>query len=170
VLEGALKLQPTNIQLRMDLTAALVLSGRSDAASAQLAETLRRDPAKAPWIHENYGAVFLQNRRDHDLEVLLQAAVAAQPGSARLHYEYGVVLGRLGREQVATQHLLESLRLEPENPSILTALGLLAQRFQRPAEARAYLERALRADPGNAVVRDFLQRLEATSPPPFLQR
>ncbi len=170
VLEAALKLQPANTPLRMDLTAALVLSGRSDAASTQLAEALRRDPAKAPWIHENYGAVFLQNRRDRDLEVLLQAAVAARPLSPQLHYEYGVVLGRLGREQDATMHLLEALRLQPENPSILTALGLLAQRFQHPAAARSYLERALRAEPGNATIRDLLQRLDATSPPPFLQR
>lgn len=170
VLESAVRLQPARTKARLDLASAYLISGQAAPASGQLAEALRRAPALAPDIYEGYGPVFLAYQRPDDVLRMLQAALAIQPRSARLQNDTGVMLARLGRDDEAARHLQEALQLEPDNPSPLVTLGLLAQKARRLPEARAYFERALRADPGNASVRELLQRLESTAPPPFLQR
>jgi tetratricopeptide (TPR) repeat protein len=169
-LESAVRLQPFRTKARLDLASAYVISGQTAPASAQLAEALRRAPALAPEIYEGYGPVFLAYQRQEDVFTILQAALALQPGSARFHHDAGVILARLGRDDEAVPHLQEALRLAPDVPTPLITLGQLAQKARRFSEARGYFERALRADPNNASVRELLQRLESTAPPPFLQR
>jgi tetratricopeptide (TPR) repeat protein len=88
-------------------------------------------------------------------------SLESDPGSALTHFQLGLSLAMLGREEDSRRHFRESIRLDPRNRTRLarTVLGTL-ERSEGPRERTMALRLAkLAAEPGevgNAIVFEAL--------------
>lgn len=102
-----------------------------------------------------------------DSETLWARAIAVDPTSAIAHNNYGVVLDRAGRLELATEHLSRATELDPEYVEALLNHGSALAKAGRFADAASRFEAALAVDPSNRKARANLERarkLAASSP------
>ena len=78
---------------------------------------------------------------------LLAETKRLQPGSARPHFETGLVYFRLHRYQEAASEFEQALQKEPASTWILFNIGVAYHRAGNPVKSRLYLERFLREGP-----------------------
>lgn len=80
-----------------------------------------------------------------------ERALAANPGLAPVHYNLGVLRGRLGETGRAEDHYREAIRLDPEHARSRNNLGSLLETGGDPQAAEALFAEAARLDPELAV-------------------
>ena len=111
----SLRLAPDSSATHSNLGRALLAMGRADEAAAELREALRLDPTLASTHYLLGTALAEQGRLDEAVpafQIALQDPVLK--GSAEVHNDFGVVLGRLGRQAEAVAQFREALRLNPD--------------------------------------------------------
>jgi Flp pilus assembly protein TadD len=80
---------------------------------------------------------------------LLAQALAKTPQSARLHYQYGLALGRKGSAEQAIEQYREAARLQPANARAQTALAIALGEAGSLDEAVQHFRQALQCEPAN---------------------
>lgn len=116
-------------------TRALAIKEDSPEAKANLALVL----AQTNEMEATYKAVRL-----------FREALQGDPPQPEWHYDFGVLLARLGQTAEAARHFRETIRLEPTHVFALVNLGGTLLRLQRPAEAVEPLRRAIALVPQHA--------------------
>ncbi|WP_426959671.1 GSCFA domain-containing protein [Muricoccus radiodurans] len=111
-----------------------------------------------------HGVVLLRLRRTQEGVAQLLAAIAYDPGDARLHFKLGIGFSRLRQPEEAAQWLGKAVALDPRSADYRWRLGSELIRLERPEEAVLHLDEALRLDPDHAAARDELARLHRRSP------
>ena len=87
-------------------------------------------------------------QREEALTYLDQAA-RGLPGRSRVHYNRGLLLAQMGRDEDAETALLHALSLEPASVDYLYALIDFLARRDRLEEALELARRMVEAHPGN---------------------
>jgi tetratricopeptide (TPR) repeat protein len=77
----------------------------------------------------------------------LGKAAELAPTNARMQYNYGLALQRLGKPAEAEKHLLEADKLAPDTFDFLNALAILFAQQRKWEQALRYAERLARVDP-----------------------
>ncbi|MEE8584518.1 MAG: tetratricopeptide repeat protein, partial [Acidobacteriota bacterium] len=90
---------------------------------------------------------------------LYQDAASKSPAKARVRYNLGSALARVGRVAEAEREYRQALRLQPLNDLHHSALGYCAEMQQRWCEARDHYEKALQLNLGNQRALEGLDRL-----------
>jgi len=102
-------------------------------------------------------ALYRERRELPKAYAVFDEAQAEQPASAKLRFEYGLFLERVGNTEAALVKMHEVLALEPHNPYALNYVGYTwAERGERLDEARAYIEEAVSLRPEDGFIRDSL--------------
>jgi predicted O-linked N-acetylglucosamine transferase (SPINDLY family) len=96
------------------------------------------------------GIITLQTARAEEAAGLLGRAVAARPGDAAAHSNYGNALKLLGRLAEALAQYERAVQLKPDFAEPCNNLGVTLQALGRSAEALASYDRALALAPGYA--------------------
>lgn len=110
----SLRLAPESSATHANLGRALLTMNRPEEAAAELKEALRLDPRAATTQYLLGTALAEQGRLD-EAALAFQAALRdpVLAGTAEVHNDFGVVLGRLGRPADAIVQFREALRLNP---------------------------------------------------------
>src|SRR5690349_2623770 len=101
--------------------ATRLLETDPDLAAQQAGEILRAVPGH-PAATMLLGAAHNARGRTADALAVLEPLAAAQPNSARTHFELGIALGRAGRGDEALAALRRAVGLKPDLPKAWLAL------------------------------------------------
>jgi tetratricopeptide (TPR) repeat protein len=82
-----------------------------------------------------------------DAATALGKAAELAPTNARMQYNYGLALQRLGKPAEAEKYLLAADKLAPDTFDFLNALAILLTQQRKWDEALRYAERLARIDP-----------------------
>jgi predicted CXXCH cytochrome family protein len=155
----ALEILPLFWPARANLSVLLNASLRNAEAERVLVEATRLDPANGEaWY--SLGLLLAEENRLREAADALEEAVRLAP-RARVYFNLGVALQKLGSLAPAEDALLAGHRLAEDDPAILHALAVLYAQRGEPRRALPYARRLLEADPESPETRGFVERLEA---------
>ena len=69
-----------------------------------MGRVLERDPNYAP-AYETLGGILLKQQKYDQAKNALEKAIALNPDSVKAHYQLGMLLGRMGRQEDASKEL-----------------------------------------------------------------
>ena len=152
---AALRLDPQNANLHMDLGTAIAINGNLDRAIAEYVEALRLDPANDN-AHVGLGVTF-GLKRDHDAEIAeYREALRLNPSNEAAHDNLGAALADKGDLDEAIGEFFEAVRLNPKNGLAHVSLGMaLGRKGDSVWEIAEYRE-ALRLNPNNPTAHSCL--------------
>jgi tetratricopeptide (TPR) repeat protein len=116
-------------------------AGDRDGAEAIYRGLLDTEPANPDALHL-LGLIKLERGENDAGARLLEQAIAARPGTAVYHGNFGNALVRLGRHDEAMSHYLEAIRLDPAFASGHNNLGNALRTRGQLQEAIGHYERA----------------------------
>jgi len=137
-------------------------SGNLRAAERAFLGAAEMDPDN-PNIHNNLGAVYMDQGRWEDAAGAFRKALAADPEHVKARINMGGALYNLGRKDEAIQILEEAEALAPGDPDVLYALALFLTHSGQRDRARALALRALERDPFNHKIRALEETLSSSS-------
>jgi tetratricopeptide (TPR) repeat protein len=159
----AVAADPTSVRARVDLGAALAMSGDPAEARRELGAALERDPGNAT-AHFDLGVLLLGAGEAEAALPHLEAATAAQPTDPEALRSLGEALLALGRTADALLPLRSAVAAAPGDEAARLGEAVALLRLGRLAEARERLEEAQRLMPEQGRLTHLLARLLAASP------
>lgn len=146
-LEKARELGYDPVRCARELGSALSQLGEYREAIAAWEQALpaERDAADRAWLHASLGDAYHRLKEPEKAREQFQAAVEADPGSARAHQLLGACLVELNEYGAALPHLAEATRLAPDHAGAWYALGRVLAWQGDLEPAREALERAIAA-------------------------
>ena len=140
-LRSYLELHPSDIQALYLLGSNLIYQNKMEVALEVLNQVngLDADHARA-WFRKAH----VEAQKPETMEVArasYQKSLELDPAYAYCWYEYGAVLGKLGKAEEAVPAYQRALELDPELEQAEYALGTLLGRLGRNEEAKIYLDR-----------------------------
>jgi len=156
----AIEILPAFWPARANLSHLLNASGRNDDAEKVLREAVELGPDNG---EARYSLGLLLAEEERFAEAADELGAAARLLSrARVFYNHGVALEKLGRLAEAEDALLAGNRLAPDDPALLYAIAFLYERRGDPRLALPYARRLLDLAP-SPDARLLLERLEERS-------
>ncbi len=154
----ALEILPQFWPARANLSVLLNAGGRNAEAEQVLREATKLDPGNGEaWY--SLGLLLAEDERLREAADALGEAARRIP-RARVLYNHGVALQKLGSFAQAEDALLAAHRLAPDDPAILHALAILYAERKEPGRALPYARRLLDLDPEAAEARRLVELLE----------
>ncbi len=159
-IRSAVKLEPTNARLRLNLAAALRQAGDTDAALPEAREAIKMDPNNAE-AHVLAGVLFAQTGDPEAAAAELERATQLKPGDVSLYGALGGLLISIpGGSDRAEQALSKAVELAPDSEVAGSALervqAIKRTLATRLAESRAAAQKA----PNDAAAHFTLGRVE----------
>ncbi len=140
-------MQPDLLEVRDNLARLYYGVGGAAEAEAQFRSIIAQAPDRAEgYFHLAQLLAEDENRLTEAAQLLAQAAQLA-PQHARIRYNYGLALQKLGRPKEAEQELQKALELEPAEADYVRALAILYAQQSRWAEAAELAHRLLSLRP-----------------------
>jgi Flp pilus assembly protein TadD/TolB-like protein len=148
VIRKALDRDPASVPAILALAAAL--QNRQDVSGAEqaLLRLVELRPSSWSGFSRLGGLYFLSSRYEKAAEAF-RRAIALNPGVARVHFNLGAALLRLGRFEEARAALDDSIRISPA-PQAYSNLGVTHYLLGRFPEAAASFQRAVDLAPGDS--------------------
>lgn len=145
----ALRLDPSQVEVRARLAELLQAHGQDDEATAQLRKMVEDNP-RDPSVRFNL-AVALERRGDViGARALYEDALRLDPGYEMARLNLGVLCARTGDAAAAVGLFREAARRDPGSARAWNNLGLALAGVGRPDDAVIALEQALAIQPDYA--------------------
>lgn len=139
-LEQALKLDPTLVEVAINLGGAYVMQGRHAEAATVLEEASRMEPENVMvWI--NLGAAYLGHLEDSNEEGQLKAIAAFEKAlsldskAPSVNYNLGLIYKQRGETERAAAHFWRALDVDPSDQDARIRLQQLGYQGDEPEEA-----------------------------------
>jgi tetratricopeptide (TPR) repeat protein len=158
----ALKIDPEFIPAKINL--AMLCDQRGDKREAEqlFREIIRQEPEMAEPQYSLGLLLAEDEKRLAEAAEFLGKAAELSPENARIHYNYGLALQKLGRmdeAEAALKRALDKGKTTPAAPQFLYALAILYRQENQWDRAIACVEQLQRMDPENpqwaALLEDF---------------
>jgi len=157
----AIEILPAFWPARANLSHLLNARGRNRDAEEVLREAVELSPDNGE-AHYSLGLLLAEEGRIHEAVRELGEAARLVP-RARVFYNHGVALEKLGRLAEAEDALLAGNRLAPDDPALLHAIAFLYERRGDPRLALPYARRLLDLAPASIETQHLVERLETKS-------
>ena len=145
----AFRIDPDNIESRINLSELMFEQGRMADAGALLEECVAIAPDRGV-AHEALGR-HLVRVKDYDRALVsLGEAARLMPDNAHIQYFYGVALNQLGQFDRALVPLQRAHELEPSNPEYLVGLAAICRDHSKWELALKYAGKLVEIDPSNS--------------------
>ena len=140
-LRSYLELHPQDTHALYFLAGALSDQQRREEALEVFGQVIEREPGHArAWFHK--ARLEAQDPAKNELALgSYEKSIQLDASYAFTYYEYGALLGKLGRLEEGIAALEKAIELAPELSQATYALGNLLSRAGRTDEAKVYLER-----------------------------
>jgi tetratricopeptide (TPR) repeat protein len=159
--QAALAVQPDLLEVRDNLARLYYSVGRPADAEAQFRKMIAQAPDRAEGYFSLAQLLAEDESRLPEAAKLLSKAVQLAPEQARIRYNYGLALQKLGQPKEAGEQFLKAMALEPAEADYVRAMAILYAQQGRWAEA-AELARRLATlrpdDPAAHQMADQFQR------------
>lgn len=159
----ALRIDPAFVPARINLAMLCDQQGRKDEAERQFREVIRLEPGLGEAYYSLGLLVAEDDKRLAEAAEWLSKAAERLPQNARVHYNLGLALQRLGRPQAAEEALLSAHRLAPENTDFLNALAILYTQQKKWDRAVAAAKELVRIEPNEHRWASLLEEIEGMS-------
>ena len=159
--QTALRINAGCIPARVNLAMLLNEQGRNAEAEKQFRAVIGLG-AKIAQVYYSLGLLLAEDesRLDEVAKILGQAAALA-PKNARIHYNFGLALQKLGRPAEAERELRSALDLAPRTPDFLNALATLYIQQQRWPQAIDCAKQLVQLAPENIDFQRLLAQIRA---------
>lgn len=149
----AAALDPSSLDARHNLAAALLRAGRPEDALRETGEILKRDPTSASALYLAGCAQLRQGRAEPALKLFQQVKEMDRTINP-VSYQLGRAHQLLGQFEEARKQFEEVIEFDPGHPAAHYSLSQVLQRLNRAEEATRAIERhqqilAARTDPSN---------------------
>ena len=144
----ALELEPRHPEALRWVAMLHASQGQLDQAIAAYEELLALQPDDQFILSTLADLYVLQGQLEQAIG-LYRRMIAENGSSSQLHFNLGVLCGRLERFDEAIQELSRAFELAPDSLEVRVALGLTYELSGRYPEAAAHYEDAIRFDPLN---------------------
>jgi tetratricopeptide (TPR) repeat protein len=159
----ALRLDPQFIPARINL--AMLYDQRGDKAEAEkeFRKVIELDPGQGE-AYYSLGLLLAEDeQRLQEAATLLGEAAKRLADNPRVHYNYGLALQKLGRNEEAEKSLSKAQELAPAAPDYLHALAILYAQTEQWPRAIAVAERLVRQHPREPGFQSLLNYLKEQS-------
>ncbi|MDX1755225.1 MAG: tetratricopeptide repeat protein [Marinobacter sp.] len=163
--QQALRMDPAFTPARVNLATLASDQGQHSLAIQVLEDGVRRQRiAEADRGHLAYLLALALVEHGDMTEALSWFTQAGKlnPGNARIAYNHGLVLARLGRLEAAETMLAGGLETHPEDPDLLNAMVFVTLQQGRRVEALGYARRWQGVAPQDPRVERLIRDLEAS--------
>ncbi len=154
----AIKADANLFQAYYQRAVALQASGKNDAAEADLAEVIKRQPGFAR-AYRLRGLIKLDRERAEQASLDLARAIELEPKLTGVRVYLASALLRMGQTERAAEQLSAALAQGEESGLIHALLGVARERMGKPDEALAAYSKAIEVEPANATAREGRARL-----------
>lgn len=144
---------------------AMVEQGNATEGMRQLERAVAAAPDSAD-VQGTLAAAYAAMQQWDKAASHYELALKHNPANPRLRFEFGTLLGVLGRVREAEAMLLVAKENDPHDPRVRLGLGAIKSALGEPAAAKAEYEAALRLRPGWPDASNDLAWLLATSADP----
>ena len=120
-MEASLRIFPENAICWNELGAAHMREGNHKLAARDFRNSLSLRPNE-PFTLCNYATALSAAGETSSAEAVFVKMLEGKMGSPQVHYQYGLLLERVGRLKEAAQHLSEASRLAPQSAMVSEAL------------------------------------------------
>jgi tetratricopeptide (TPR) repeat protein len=159
----AIRLDPKFVPARFNLAMLLNQHDEKREAERMLREVIAIAPEMAD-AHYSLGLLLAEDeKRLSEAAQSLASAARLAPNRARVLYNYGLAMQRLGRPEQAEAALVAAHNLEPSSPDYLYALAVLCTQQRRWPDARQWAETLLRINPDNPAWQMLWRQIMAAS-------
>ncbi|MCC6123718.1 MAG: tetratricopeptide repeat protein [Pirellulales bacterium] len=145
----ALKLDPEFVPARINLAMLHDQMGKKDSAEREFRKALEIAPKMAEAYYSLGLLIAEDEKRLGEAAEVLGKAVALAPENARMAYNHGLALQRLGRPEEAETALLNAYKLSGNQTEYLYALAVLYFQQEQWTRAKGCIEELIKRDPQN---------------------
>jgi tetratricopeptide (TPR) repeat protein len=145
----ALRLEPPNPHIMINLGYCLYKLGKVDQAFEQYSKALKINPDD-PTALRNIGQARFEQGKFEEAVDFFRRAQRRMPDSLALYCSLGDALAKLGRNQEAIEAYNSVLRMQPAYPEALFGRGVALAGQGRASDAIRNFEEALRLNPNYA--------------------
>ena len=146
--EAALALDPDNVDALRWVAMLRTSQGKLDEAVA-VYEHLLDVQSEDRFVMSTLADLYVLQGELSQSVALYRRLIAEHGSSSQLHFNLGVLLGRVGQFDGALVELSHALERAPKSQEIRVALGLTFELQGRPGKAAPHYEEAIRRDPFN---------------------
>jgi len=147
--EHALEIDNRFNPTRFNLAMLYYRLGRVKKAEQIYKEILKYEPESADAYYSLGLLIAEDESRLAEAAKYLGKAAELAPERARVRYNYGLALQRLGRVAEAERELVAAAKLQPDSTDFLYAVTQLYVQQERWKEARAWADYLIRTEPDN---------------------
>lgn len=157
----ALQLNPYYVDVRNDLGAALVLSGRRNEGRAEWIAAYNEPTNPTPDLAaRNLGQSFLDENNFQEAANWYRSCLGKNPKLVAAYSGLATALVGLQRPEEAVPVLEGALKTLPGEPGLLLALGDVLYRGGRFNEARSRLDEVIKKDPNSREAKQAAEMLK----------
>jgi Tfp pilus assembly protein PilF len=157
----ALQINPYYIDVRNDLGAALVLSGKRTEGRAEWIAAYNEPTNPTPDMSaRNLGQSYLEDNNNQEAANWFRSSIGKNPKQADAYTGLASALFGLQRSEEAVPLLEAGLKELPGDPALLVTLGDAFYRAGRFNEARARLDEVVKKDPNSPAAKKATEMLK----------
>ena len=158
-LESAVKMNPLNSDMKVDLVAGYYTAGKSEEAEQAAKGIITSNPTDLNLV--NIAQVYLDQNQMDKAAHLLDQTVDPIPETVRVFNNYAVALRKLDRLEDAANIYYKCLKVNPNWDVLHYNLAVLHMKNKNMKEAFAALTKALKLNPNNELANDLLAQYKA---------
>ncbi|MDE3155749.1 MAG: tetratricopeptide repeat protein [Acidobacteriota bacterium] len=157
--EAAVRLNPSDVDVRLFLAQQALDRGRTADAVAAITQALAVNPA-SPHAHALLAGLAYLDGRQADYDAEIRQALAVNPKDGEPYRMVGSLVAAHYRFDDAAALVRQALALDPDDAPAHADLGLDLLRTGDEAGARTALDRAFKLDPYDTVTYNLLSLLD----------
>ncbi len=132
-------------------------TGIKDKGIALLRKHISKESSRRPLFYALLASLYHEKKETLTAISLLEAAVSIYPENPQLFFDYGLMLDKNGKDDLAIDKMLKVLQFQPDHAEALNFIGYTwADKNIRLQEALEYIEKAIALKPDNGYIIDSL--------------
>ncbi len=130
---------------------------RFNTAIALLQKTINNHKNSSPELYTLLASLYMEQGLFQDGYSTLDAALGVHPNNTKVFFEYGLLLEKENKRELALQRMTSLLEIDPDHAEALNYIGYTwADMGINLEEALSFIQKAIKLKPGNGYIRDSL--------------
>ncbi len=126
-------------------------------AIALLRNAIKNNKNSSPDLYTLLASLYMEQGLFQDGYKTLDAALAVHPDSTKIYFEYGLLLEKENKRELALQRMTSLLKIDPNHAEALNYIGYTwADMGINLEQALTYIQKAIDLKPRNGYIRDSL--------------
>jgi len=127
------------------------------AAITLLQDTIKNNKDSSPELYTLLASLYMEQGLFQDGYSTLDAALTVHPNSTKVYFEYGLLLEKENKRELALQRMTSLLKIDPDHAEALNYIGYTwADMGINLEQALSFIQKAIELKPDNGYIRDSL--------------